>query len=45
MPIACVVFFITEVRPEEGRLVDAEELTVEDFGLSDNADDDAMRSI
>jgi hypothetical protein len=26
----------TEVSSQDGRLVDAEELTVEDFGLSDN---------
>jgi nucleoside 2-deoxyribosyltransferase len=26
----------TEVRPQDGRLVDAEGLTVEDFGLGDN---------
>src|SRR5260370_38799911 len=30
------VRLLTEVRSQDGRLVDAEGLTVEDFGLSDN---------
>jgi nucleoside 2-deoxyribosyltransferase len=30
------VRLLTEVRSRDGRLVDAEGLTVEDFGLSDN---------